>query len=80
VPIACAFYNNASAMHFFTIGGEEINSHFGPLGDRLVSAKFDAIGTNFDRFRGKRKASLGAVHMHRLEDAGPVEFASAHIG
>lgn len=80
VAIAAAFHNDSGAMHLLALGRKQINRHLGPLGNRFVGAKFNAVGTDADSFRGKAKASLGAMHLQGLKDSRGIKFASAHIG
>ena len=80
VAIAVTFNDYARAVNFFTFGRKKVDGHFRPLGDGLIRAEFDAVLADFDGFGRKRQPSLGVVHVEALKDAGPVEFASAHIG
>jgi len=80
MPIAIAFHHHPGAVNFFALRRQQIDRHFGPLRDRFIGPKFDAIWANFNGLGGQRETSLRALHMQGLEDSGAIKFASAHIG
>jgi hypothetical protein len=80
VSISVALHDDAVAVDFFALGRCQVDRHLSPLGDRFISSKFDAVGADLDEFGRKGQAGLRTVDGQGLKDAGPVEFASAHIG